>query len=98
MKSILAYALRPVVPLMAVATTVAFAAPAAADGGEYLRAVQDRFVFLSAEQLLSEGQRICASTTGGMNSADAVIMTSDDLEVSVPAAFEIVNAAIVHLC
>ncbi|MCT7661782.1 DUF732 domain-containing protein [Mycobacterium deserti] len=75
-----------------------FAASAAADEGDYLRVVLSRFVFLNAEQSLAQGNKICDVTRGGVPASDAVIMTSKDLQVSVPAAYDIVNAAVVHLC
>ena len=79
------------------ATSVAFAAPASAVDDEYLHALQDSYPFLSPQQLLSEGQKICNATRGGMNSTDAVSMVVKDLQVTVPAAGNIVSAAVVHL-
>ena len=79
------------------AASLAFAAPASADGGAYLHALQDTYTSLSTQQLLSEGSKVCNAIRGGMNSANAVIMVQRDLVVSVPAAGDIVSAAVVHL-
>jgi hypothetical protein len=80
-----------------VATAVAFAAPAAADQDDYLRPLQERFVFLSAQQLLSEGTKVCNAIRSGKTSTDAVIMVRNDLGVSVATAGEIVSGAVVDL-
>ncbi len=80
------------------ATALAFASPAAADEGEYLGQLQPRLAYLSAEQLLSAGGMVCEATTSGTNSADAMLMVQEQLGVSVPTAFRIVSAAVVHLC
>jgi len=79
------------------ATSVAFAAPASAADDEYLHALQDSYPFLSPQELLSEGQKICNATRGGMNSTDALNMVVKDLQVTVPAAGNIVSAAVVNL-
>lgn len=81
-----------------VAAAFAFTAPAAADEGKYLERVQPRFSFLSTQQLLSEGDKVCNATRSGMTAADAVQMVQNDLALSVSAGFEIVSAAIVGLC
>jgi hypothetical protein len=79
------------------ALSIAFAAPATADTGAYLHALQGFYTSLSAQQLLTEGSRVCSAIRGGMNSTDAVQMVQRDLGVSVPAAGDIVSAAVVHL-
>jgi Protein of unknown function (DUF732) len=79
------------------AMSVAFAAPAAADEGGYLYALQDRYTSLSAQQLLAEGRTVCNAISSGMNSTSAVVMVQKHLGVSVPAAGDIVSAAVVHL-
>jgi hypothetical protein len=81
------------VPIAVVATALAFAAPAAAGESDYLRVLQARFVFLSAEQLVAEGTKVCNAVHSGMGSAEAVQMVQDDLGVSVSAGVEIVSAA-----
>jgi hypothetical protein len=85
-------------PLIAsTAMSLAFASPAAADSGEYLHALQPTYTSLSAQQLLSEGTRVCNALRSGMNSPNAVQMVQRDLAVSVAAAGDIVAAAAVHL-
>jgi hypothetical protein len=84
--------------LMAVvATAVALSAPAAADETAYLQRLQARYVFLSADQLLSAGAKVCSATRSGHTSADAVTMVRNDLGVSISAAGDIVSTAIVDL-
>jgi hypothetical protein len=80
-----------------IAGALACAAPAHADQSEYLKALQPRLPFLSTEQLLTEGSRVCASNHSGRPSADAVPTVSKDLGVSVSVASDIVAAAVVHL-
>jgi hypothetical protein len=83
--------------LTVVAGAVAFAAPAAASEEDFVRTMQTRYVFLSDQQLRSEGAKICDVLNSGVTGADVVIMVSNDLEVSISAAGEIVSAAVVEL-
>jgi hypothetical protein len=88
-----------------VATAPAFAVmaaqpPAQASESDYLAAVQPRFSFLSAQQLLAEGHKVCAAighTGNGMIAPDAVTMVYNDLQVSMAVAGDLVAAAIVDL-
>jgi hypothetical protein len=73
------------------------AAPAAAGESEYLRRLQDRFVFLNTQQLLDEGHRVCQVMEQGVGSSTAVQMVSKDLGVSLAVANAIVSAAAVEL-
>lgn len=75
------------------ASPVIAVAPAAADESEYLRLLQPKYVFLSAQQLLNEGHKVCDAIHGGMISPDAANMVQTDLAVSVAAAVDIVGAA-----
>lgn len=83
--------------LSAVAAAVTFAAPAAASEDEFVRTMQATYVFLSEQQLRSEGAKICSVLNGGVPSSEAVVMVRNDLGVSVSAASEIVSAAVVQL-
>jgi len=47
--------------------------------------------------LLSEGRAVCNAISNGMHSTDALGMVQNHLGVSVPAAGDIVSAAVVHL-
>ena len=75
---------------------VAAASPASADETDYLR-LKDRLTFLTTQQLLSEGYRVCGAIDNGMISPDAVDMVSKDLAVSVDAALDFVSAAVGEL-
>ena len=76
---------------------MAFAPSAAADTAGYLHALQDTYTSLSAQQLLSEGARVCQSLGSGVNSTETTIMVQRDLGVSIPASGDIVSAAVVNL-
>ncbi|MGV0645288.1 DUF732 domain-containing protein [Mycolicibacterium sp. XJ2546] len=79
------------------AASVIFAPQAAADQDEYLRQLQSRYPYLTAEQLIAEGHKICNVVGQGMPSSDAAMMVREDLGVSIPAAGEIVSAAVGEL-
>jgi hypothetical protein len=79
------------------AMSLAFASPAAADSGDYLHALQPTYTSVTTQQLLSEGAKACNAIRSGMNSTQTVLMVQKDLGVSVPAAGDIVSAAVVHL-
>ncbi|WP_286137664.1 DUF732 domain-containing protein [Mycobacterium sp. IS-3022] len=81
----------------AAVTAVVFAAPAAADQSEFVRKLQEQYVFLTAEQLIAAGDKVCAATASGVPASDAVMMVRNDLGVSVPAAGDIVSLAVVEL-
>jgi hypothetical protein len=84
----------------AVACAVMAASPAQATESEYLQALQPKFTFLSAQQLLDEGHKVCrviGHNGNGMTAPDTVIMVSNDLAVSMEVADEIVATAVVDL-
>ena len=85
------------IPIAVAAWTLAFAAPASADEGDYLQMLQAKLTLLTTRQLLSEGGKVCTATHSGMTSSDAVIMVQKDLAVGVPDAVYIVEAAGVGL-
>lgn len=78
--------------------TVLLAPSAAATEDEYLDGLQDRYAFLTADQLVSEGQRVCAATGSGVLAPDAAVMVRNDLGVSTDAAMKIVSGAVRDLC
>ena len=80
-----------------IVASLAFAAAAAADPAEYLHAVQPTYTNFTAEQLLSEGMRVCSAVGRGMTSPQAVQMVQNDLGASITAAGDIVAAAVVHI-
>ena len=75
---------------------VGVASPASANETDYLR-LKDRLTYLTTQQLLSEGYRVCGAIRNGMISPDAVNMVSKDLAVSVDVALDIVSAAVGEL-
>ena len=84
--------------LVAVAlTALAFPATAAADEGDYLQTMQDKYAFLTREQLLSEGSKVCRAMNSGVSSSAAVSMVQRDLGVWVAPAVDIVAAASLNL-
>ena len=83
--------------VLAAAASVALAAPAAADQEEFVRPLATKYAFLSDQQLLSEGAKVCSALNSGMTAADAAIMVRNDLGISVSAAGDIVSAAVVDL-
>jgi hypothetical protein len=82
---------------LAVGITLGVAPPATADTGEYLDQLQPRISFLSADQLLTEGYKVCRFLSVGRPSGDAIPMVTKDLGITVAAAFQIVPAAVEHL-
>src|ERR1700747_239608 len=79
------------------ASAVTAAAPAAADESGYLQLLQPKYVFLSKQQLLDEGHKVCDGVHRGMISPDATNMVVEDLAVSVTVAVDIVGTAGVQL-
>jgi hypothetical protein len=89
------------VPTAAVAAAVAFAlmtaSPAQADESAYLAALQPKYTYLNAHQLLDEGHKVCRAIANGMISPDAVSMVYKDMSVSMAVADDIVATAAVDL-
>jgi uncharacterized protein DUF732 len=83
--------------VLVAAATLGAAAPAAAESSDYLNALAPRYTFLSESQLLSAGNKACASARSGVPASDNVILVSKDLGVSTATAWEIVVNAINHL-
>ena len=79
------------------ATTLGLAAPASADTGTFLEALQPRYAYLTESQLLSAGNGACATARSGVPASDNTIKVSKELGVSTSAAYEIVVNAINHL-
>jgi Protein of unknown function (DUF732) len=89
---------RVLTAVIAIASTSAvMAAPAQADESEYLRVLQPKYAHLSAQQLLTEGHRVCSAVDSGMSSSNAMGMVQKDLATSVAVAVDIVSNAIVVL-
>src|SRR5690242_5705007 len=79
------------------AALVAFAPSAAADTAGYLQALVPTYNNVTPQQLLTAGNNACNSIRGGMNSTNAVLQVQREIGVSIPAAGDIVSAAVVHL-
>jgi hypothetical protein len=82
--------------LLGAAGSLAMAAPASADEASYLK-LQDKYVFLTDEQLLSAGYKVCQATRSGMVSPDIVNMVKSDLGAGTAPATDIVAGAIIEL-
>lgn len=80
-----------------VTAALANAAPAVAGDGDYLELLQDRYRFVTPQQLLAEGHRVCQVIDQGAGSNYAAEMVQRDLSVSPGAAMDIVSAATVEL-
>ena len=84
--------------VLVVMGSVVAAAPAQAGQAEYLRRLVDKYPYLTTQQLLAEGYKVCAALNRGSISEQAVDMVQQDLGgVSVSAALDIVAAAAVGL-
>lgn len=59
--------------------------------------VQARYVYLSRQQLLGEGNSICQFVSGGRSASAAMPMVSKDLAVAVPTTADVVAVAIAEL-
>jgi hypothetical protein len=81
-----------------VGAAVLSAPTAAADEEAYLAKLQDRYAFLTPQQLLAEGERVCAAERAGVLSPGKTTMVINDLGVGNNTALEIVSAAEWELC
>ncbi|MFG1930865.1 DUF732 domain-containing protein [Mycobacterium sp. NPDC048908] len=79
------------------AVSLMFAPSAAADNAGFLHALVPTYNNVTPQQLLAAGYNACNSIRGGMNSTDAMLQVQNEIGVSVPAAGDIVSAAVVHL-
>jgi uncharacterized protein DUF732 len=83
--------------LIAAATSLAVAAPASADQRAYLTALAPRWAYLSPDQLLTEGHKVCNYINAGNTASAAADMVRADLTVNVDVASEIVITAVKQL-
>jgi hypothetical protein len=79
---------------LAVGITIGLAPPAAASEDSYLAKVQDRLAYLSRDQLLTEAYKVCQMTLSGHATPAAIPVVTKDLAITVPAAVEIITAAV----
>lgn len=85
------------VAVLAAGAAIGVAPPAAAEESAYLNQLSPRLTFLSTEQLLTEGYKVCRYVSVGRPTADAIPMVMDDLQTSVSPALDIISAAIQQL-
>ena len=85
------------VAVLAIGVAIGVAPPAAAEESAYLNQLSPRLTFLSTEQLLTEGYKVCRYVGVGRPTADAIPLVMKDLEVTVAAALDIVSAAVQQL-
>ena len=90
MKSVLAVTL-------ALGVAIGAAPTAAAEEGDYLEQLQPRITYLTSEQLLAEGYKVCRYVGVGRPTADAIPVVMNDLKVTVAAAMAIIPAAVEEL-
>jgi hypothetical protein len=85
--------------VLVAACSLVATAPARADAAEYVRLLDDKYTYLSTQQLLAEGYKVCAAfNRSGMTSSQAVNMVQKDLGgVALAVAVDIVGAAAVGL-
>lgn len=81
-----------------VGAAVLLAPSAAADQGEYLDKLAPKYKFLTSQQLLAAGNRVCAAEQAGLLSPAKTTMVMNDLTVGTNTALEIVSAAEWELC
>lgn len=85
------------VAALAVGVAIGVAPPAAAGETEYLSQLSPQLTSLTAQQLRTEGYKVCRYVSVGRPTADAIPMVMDDLEISVAAALDIISAAVQQL-
>ena len=82
---------------LAVGIGMGAAPPAVADESDYLNHLGPRLAFLTTDQLLSEGYKVCRYISPGRPSPDAIPMVMKDLQVTVAAAVDIMAGALEEL-
>ena len=89
--------MKTVLALGLLMTAIATPPVAVADENSYVQRIEPRMAQLTRDQILTEGYRVCQLTHSGHGSSDAIPMVTKDLAVSVPAAVDIIAAAVVEL-
>jgi hypothetical protein len=82
---------------VAVGIALASAAPAQATESDFVQHVQERYAYLTADQIRTEGHRVCQLFAQGTAAPLAVQMVQRDLGSSIAAAAYIVSAAVNEL-
>jgi hypothetical protein len=89
--------LRIPIVVAAIASASAVMPTAHADVGEYLKALQPKYVYLTPKQLLDEGYKACQAAKRGVPGTDTITAVQNDLQTSVAAAYDIVTTAATRL-
>lgn len=90
MKSVLGIVLAAGV---AICPAIALAPVAAADESGYVNELAPRLAYLTNDQLLAEGYRVCRYVSVGRPTADAIPVVMKDLDITVAASMEIISAS-----
>ncbi|KUI00816.1 hypothetical protein AU190_15930 [Mycolicibacterium acapulense] len=77
--------------------SITTAPTALGDQDSYLQRIEPKMAHLTRAQILTEGQKVCRFIRSGHPSSDAVPMVIEDLAISVPAAVDLIIAAVVEL-
>lgn len=81
----------------ALALALVAATPARASEASYLALLQPKYAYLTTEQLLDEGSRVCAAIDRRTPTHDVVSMVQRDLGVSVSTALDIMSVSVSQL-
>ncbi|MFI5508981.1 DUF732 domain-containing protein [Mycobacterium sp. NPDC051804] len=83
----------------ALASSIALTSPPSAHADEdvLVELLQTRYVFLSRDQILEEGHKVCQLTQSGRSASSVVPDVVEDLGISVAAAAQFVATAVVEL-
>ncbi|BBY26876.1 DUF732 domain-containing protein [Mycolicibacterium sediminis] len=79
------------------AASLAQAAPAAADNEQFLHGLEERYAFMTPQQLLAAGHKACAVVNTGVPAADASDVIDHQWGLSPSVAMDIVTSAITNL-
>lgn len=82
---------------LTIGISITTASIAVADQDSYLQRIEPKMAYLTRAQILTEGQKVCHFIRSGHSSSDAVPMVIEDLAISVPAAGDLISAAVVEL-
>ncbi|OAN28415.1 hypothetical protein A4X20_30160 [Mycolicibacterium iranicum] len=82
---------------LGIGIAVTTAPAASADQDSYLQRIEPTMTFLTRDQILTEGHKVCQFLRSGHSSSDALPMVIEDLDMSVPSAVDLIIAAVVEL-
>ncbi len=82
-----------VLVMLALGMAIGVAPSASASESTFVDRMESQFPFLTPEQLVPEGHKVCRFVSAGRPVGDAIPMVVKDLAVTVAVAFEITAAA-----